>query len=71
MTLLCLGARCWMTTKDMLALGGTWEKNPSRASRPPAEAPIPTTTGRDPSFVPETAFFFFLARMIIRLLGKF
>ena len=31
-----------MTTKAMLLVGDMWEKNPSRASSPPAEAPIPT-----------------------------
>ncbi len=53
-TLLCLGARCWITTKAMLGFWGTWEKNPSRASSPPAEAPIPTM-GKDASSVSTTA----------------
>jgi hypothetical protein len=43
MMLLCFGARCWMTTKAMLFSGGMWSKSPSRASSPPAEAPMPTT----------------------------
>ena len=40
-----VGSRCWMITKATPLSGGTLERNPSRASSPPAEAPIPTTTG--------------------------
>lgn len=41
--LLCLELKCWMTTKPMPPSGGMLEKKVSRASRPPAEAPMPTT----------------------------
>src|SRR3974377_1003794 len=45
--LLCLGLKCWMTTKAMFTSEG-WSlgmlaKKASRGSRPPAEAPMPTT----------------------------
>ena len=41
--LLKSGDKCWITTNAMPESLGTWEKNLSSASRPPAEAPIPTT----------------------------
>src|SRR5262249_41188843 len=36
------GARCWITTNAKPLSTGTREKNFSKASRPPADAPIPT-----------------------------
>ena len=41
--LVWVGSRCTTTRKAMPASAGMAWKNVSRASRPPAEAPIPTT----------------------------
>ena len=41
--LLCLGLKCWIITNAMWVSDGKLEKNNSSASRPPADAPIPTT----------------------------
>lgn len=38
----CVGSRCWTMTKAKRVSAGTLRKNKSSASRPPAEAPIPT-----------------------------
>ena len=46
--LVWLGSRWEMRMKAMPLAGGMWVKNSSKASRPPAEAPIPTT-GKEPS----------------------
>src|SRR5689334_23165401 len=43
MTLRKSGERCWTTTKAIPGEGGRLEKNCSRDSRPPADAPMPTT----------------------------
>ena len=45
---LWVGSRCWTTTKARPLPAGTCRKNSSRASRPPAEAPMPTM-GKRPS----------------------
>src|ERR1017187_8313385 len=37
-----LGSRCGTSTKAMPQAGGRWRKNCTKASRPPAEAPMPT-----------------------------
>src|ERR1035438_4490178 len=42
MTPLCVGSRCWTMTNAMPLLAGTRPRNCSRASSPPAEAPMPT-----------------------------
>src|SRR5512140_2301203 len=39
---LCVGSRCWTITKAMPLSLGTCLRNCSMASRPPAEAPMPT-----------------------------
>src|SRR5512139_4133059 len=39
---LCVGSRCWTITKAMPLSSGTCFRNCSIASRPPAEAPMPT-----------------------------
>ena len=39
----CFGSRCWISTKAMPQLAGNASKNLLKASRPPAEAPSPTT----------------------------
>src|SRR5262245_31870285 len=41
--LTCVGSRCATRTKAMPLPAGMREKNCSKASRPPAEAPRPTT----------------------------
>ena len=39
------GSRCWMRTKAIPVRGGIALKNLLNASSPPAEAPMPTTSG--------------------------
>jgi len=56
--LLCLGLRCWMITKAMFLSGGMWAKKASRASSPPADAPMATMG--NPSDVSGMAAAFFL-----------
>src|ERR1035438_7006112 len=46
--LTCLGSRCWMKTNAMPVLDGRAWSISVKASRPPAEAPIPTI-GKTPS----------------------
>src|SRR5439155_6623995 len=46
-TLLKSGDKCWTTTNAIPGLGGRLAKNCSSDSRPPAEAPIPTTLNFD------------------------
>jgi len=43
MRLLKSGDRCWTTTNAMPVAAGTPSKNRVSGSRPPAEAPMPTT----------------------------
>jgi hypothetical protein len=39
---LCVGSRCWTMTNAMPLPGGTRARNCSKASSPPADAPMPT-----------------------------
>jgi hypothetical protein len=39
----CVGSRCITTTKAMPLSAGIAAKNSSKASTPPADAPMPTT----------------------------
>ena len=50
---LCVGSRCWTTTKANPDAAGTCRKKSSSASRPPAEAPMPTTGKREGRFSAE------------------
>ena len=63
--LLCLGLRCWITTKAMLLSWGIWEKNVSSASSPPADAPMPTMWKSLVSFRPVMVFFAEAAALIL------
>src|SRR5580765_5131523 len=40
--LACVGSRCWIRTKAIPVVDGRCSKSCENASRPPAEAPIPT-----------------------------
>lgn len=40
---LCFGERCWIVTYAILVSARRLSMKPSKASSPPAEAPIPTT----------------------------
>ncbi len=43
--LLWSGAKCCTSTNAMPVSAGMWVKNVLKASRPPAEAPMPTISG--------------------------
>src|SRR5581483_3513660 len=54
-TLSCRRSRCWMITKAMPVSEGRWVKSSLMASRPPADAPMPTTGQAEPEDVSKSA----------------
>ena len=74
--LLCFGSRCWIRTKAIPESGGIWVKNWSKASKPPADAPIPTmgkegvVTGTDETFCFLVSLTTFLGLEVALSLGK-